>query len=552
MKPPVRDTAIEIDFGSLVDHPISHDRLAIFNSGLVTADTYRRDATYFERTRPEHLRIDLGWGAEWMPGTRELVTLGTDGPHYDFTETDEIAKILRSVGVRPYWSYCYVPTAVRAPDGDWRTIDLDDNGWVALVREYARGAGERGVEIGYHEVYNEPDLRDERTGEPVFFAGTLNDYLDLYRATATAIRAVDPTAMIGGPALASVGANADWLRPFLDMVATEGLPLDFLSFHHYGTYGLQLALDTVVGILAKYEQFDHVELHLNEYNSFTIDYPRGGLQDTHLLAGAFAEDAARFLSGRRLTRISWAQFLDSGNDNYSGMVSIDGTAKPVLHTYEFLQHMPNDRRRAVVAGAHGVGALASSDGRRAAAMIWNRSSEDQTISLTVTHAPGGDAHVRMIDAGHVGEIVGPFDGRPLQLSRGAVACLEWGAPADSKPARRSVLRARYDYADRTPGAWTDVDEIDGTVRFGTGPLNDAVPSTSLRVGYDVRGSLVPQFEHTIVFADGALAPGVVDVSIEPAAAGDATTLWFTLSGAPACVFARSTPVRQRSDLEVQP
>ena len=240
------------------------------------------------------------------------------------------ARFLSGVGVRPYWAYSYVPRAVRPEGADWRTMAVDDRLWVDLVTEYVRGAAERGVSIGYHEVYNEPDLRDERTAEPVFYAGDLDDYLDLYRKTAAAIRAVDPAARIGGPALASVAKNAHWLRPFLQTVVDEDLPLDFLSFHHYGTHGIAPALDTVRGVLAEFPQLAEVELHLNEYNSFTIDYPRGGLQDSHLLASAFAADLPLLLGDPSLTRASWAQFLDSGNGNYSGMIGIDGEVKPLL------------------------------------------------------------------------------------------------------------------------------------------------------------------------------------------------------------------------------
>src|SRR5690606_17632670 len=114
-------------------------------------------------------------------------------------------------GTRPYWSYCYVPRAARDQGGDWRTMGEDDSVWVQTVEAYVAGLRERGVTIGYHEVYNEPDLRDERTAEPTFFTGDLADYLDLYRATATAIRGTDPAARVGGPALAVTAVHADWL-----------------------------------------------------------------------------------------------------------------------------------------------------------------------------------------------------------------------------------------------------------------------------------------------------------------------------------------------------
>lgn len=540
MKPVLCTAEVFVDFSRLTGPPVSHDRIALFNSGLVPAEIYRRDADFFARTRPEHLRVDLGWGAEWMPWTREVVQVAGGRTVYDFAETDEIAHLLNRRDVRPYWAYSYVPSAVRAEGADWRTMAEDDGPWVDMVAAYAAGAADRrSVRIGYHEVYNEPDLRDERTGEAVFYAGDLDDYLNLYRRVAPAIRAADPAGLIGGPALASVNANAGWLRPFLNMVDAEALPLDFLSFHHYGSYGLASVLDTVTGILAEYPQFEQVELHLNEYNSFNIDYPRGGLQDGYLLASAFAEDAVRLLRTRRVTRTSWAQFLDSGNGNYSGMVTTDGDAKPLLHAYEFFQRMPVDARDVCVNGAPGLGAIASSDRERGAVMMWNRSTRN--IAVTVQSLGGlAPARLRLIDSTHSGDTAQEWGGGVVQLERGATVCLEYGTcpPAAAPSGHRRVARARYDYADRAETAWTDVDEIDGTVRFGTGP---GISERVLRVGYDLpatdtalaSGNL--QLEQAITYADGAAAPG--EVSVDRIDRGDAVTLWFTLTGAPDETFA---------------
>ncbi|WP_022891285.1 GH39 family glycosyl hydrolase [Agromyces subbeticus] len=539
MKPVPTTATVSIDFDRLADHPVSHDRIALFNSGLVTAATYDRDREFFSRTKPEHLRIDLGWGAEWMPWTREVVTVDADGSRrFDFTETDEIARFLNEEGVRPYWAYSYVPEAARPAGADWRTMAPDDAVWVDTIREYVAGARERGVEIGYHEVYNEPDLRDERTGEPVFYAGTLDDYLQLYRVTSKAIREADPTARIGGPALASVNANADWLRAFLTVVADESLPLDFLSFHHYGTYGIRPVIETVVGILAECPQFAEVELHLNEYNSFVIDYPRGGLQDGHLLAGAFAADVELFLATPSLTRVSWAQFLDSGNDNYSGMVDIEGRAKPLFLAYEFFQRMPVERNLVTVDGPDGVGAIASSDGDRRSVLLWNRSSGDLDVTLATSSADAAPRAVILDGRDDTGEhaLAAARVGNDgiswsVPLARGATAMIRWGADAPANDGRRRVLRSRAAISDRSSDAWVDVDERSATIRFGTA----SEPAAVLRAGIDLVGAASPVVSSEVRLADGTPAAG--DVTVELSRSGEVQTLWATLSGAPANAFA---------------
>lgn len=511
MRAPMTSATVRIDPTTLVDHPLSKERIAVYDSGLVPLERYRRDSAHIAATRPESLRIDLGWGAEWMPWTREVVTAGPDGRlAFDFGETDALARVLGEVGTRPYWSYCYVPAAARDRGGDWRTMGADDTVWVRTVEAYVAGLRERGVTVGYHEVYNEPDLRDERTAEPTFYTGCLEDYLDLYRATAPAIRRADPAARVGGPALAVAAVHADWLDAFCAMVTTEGLPLDFLSFHHYGHFGLEATLRTVDDVLAGYPALRHVERHLNEYNAFSIDYPRGGLQDTHLLASAFAADIPRLLAHRELTRTHWAQFLDSGEGNFSGMVDIDGVPKPIHAVYGFYQHMPVDRVAISVDGPPGVGGVASASSSSTQAILWNRHFAAVDVDLSLSRVDG--------DAGVV--VVGP-DGvspeRPLPVRgarasvvvpAGGVALVRVGEPAAAAGPRRA-----WGIALGADGAgWADLDEASLTFRFGAGAGGGwsayaaDVPGDALPDGWDVRATT----------ADGAPVGAVVVAEVDGA------------------------------------
>lgn len=484
MRPIPSRATIRIDPGHAVGHPLSKERIAVYNSGLVPIQRYRRDAAWIAATAPESLRIDLGWGAEWMPWTREVVQADAQGRlSFDFRETDDIARLLADAGTRPYWSYCYVPKAARPEGGDWRTMAADDLPWVSTVRAYVEGMRERQVSVGYHEVYNEPDLRDERTGEATFYTGGLQDYLDLYRATATAIRQADPTARVGGPALAVTAAHADWLEAFCRMVVAERLPLDFLSFHHYGHFGLESTLRIVRDTVARHRELRHVEWHLNEYNAFSIDYPRHGLQDTHLLAATFAAELPRLLAHRDLTRTHWAQYLDSGEGNFSGMIDIDGRPKPIHAVYEFYQRMPIDRISCAVDGPPGVGAIASSDGSAAAAIVWNRHFTAVEIDLELPAGagsaggawrdlepdpPGRNAGLNavLIDADGVSEAsaLPRSDGRAqLALPPGGVALLVVGELPSRPTARRSW---GIPVTPAVPG-WSDLDEATTVFRFGT-------------------------------------------------------------------------------------
>ncbi|WP_219418377.1 GH39 family glycosyl hydrolase [Pseudonocardia nigra] len=506
-----------MDLTQPVDHPLSKSKFAAFNSGLVQAATYRRDKAAFEATRPESVRIDIGWGAEWMEHRRAAARRIDGVIAHDFTELDEIGAFLNEMGVRPYWSYCYVPAPYRPPGGDWRDMDEDPTGWVDTVRAYVEGARTRGVVVGYHEVYNEPDLRDERTGDAVFYGGDLADYLNLYRAAAPAIRRSDPAAPIGGPALASVLHNEHWIPAFLDTVMAEGLPLDFFSFHHYGTHSVRVAVDTVLAQLDARPQLADVEVHLNEYNSYPVDYPRGGLQDGHHLAAAMLADFHRFLATPGVTRVHWAQFLDSGHGNYSGMVDIDGARKPVLSAYEFYQDLPTDRRSLVVEGPPELGGFAAAEPGRAAVLLWNRAPRALRVTGDLTGWPGSDtdAVLRRIDADHDGtgrESLDHADRWTLDLPQGGVALIELGrAGAPPRPAG-TVRRVRYRYPHRRAGAWADFEEATTTFRLGTAADPHAVPSitaeltgcgSSVTVESSVGGELGPDAELVLRLAGPA-------------------------------------------------
>ncbi|QNE21327.1 hypothetical protein F1D05_29690 [Kribbella qitaiheensis] len=522
MKTPATIATIRVHPASRADHPLSKSKFAVFNSGIVHAATYHRDAAALRAAQPESVRIDIGWGADWIGYERPISEPSRDGFAYDFSELDEIGAFLNDLGIRPYWSYCYIPSPYQPRGGDWRDLADDDGGWVDMISAYVEGAYERGVTVGYHEVYNEPDLRDERTGEAVFFGGDLDDYLALYRATASAIRKADPDTPVGGPALASVLANEHWIPAFLDLVTAEDLPLDFFSFHHYGTHSIQTALDKVLQHLENRPELGDVEVHLNEYNSYPVDYPLGGAQDTHHLAAALLADFATLLAAPGLTKVSWAQFLDSGHGNYSGMVTIDGRPKPVLSAYEFYQNMPVDRCVVDLDGPPEVGALAGSENGRFAVAIWNRAARTVQIQLDTGEGDYDAAALRRIDAEHDGsevEHAAVERNWTFELPRGGVVLLELTGsvhhPHSAAPVGE-VRRVRHQYTGRRTSAWADLEEATTTFRLGTASDPQAVPliaadlvgcgpSVTVTGGVtDAAGSAVPQASLAVRF-DGPTA-----------------------------------------------
>lgn len=168
---------------------------------------------------------------------RPYDTGGHAGTRYGFAYVDQVIDALLEAGVAPFLELGFMPPGLASGDETvfwWRgniTPPADHAEWARLVAALLRHLIDRyGIELVRTwpiEVWNEPNLEQ-------FWAGADRDaYFRLYEATVHAVKDVDASLDVGGPAL-SPGAD-DWWLPFADFVARRALPADFLSFHAYAS-----------------------------------------------------------------------------------------------------------------------------------------------------------------------------------------------------------------------------------------------------------------------------------------------------------------------------
>jgi xylan 1,4-beta-xylosidase len=133
---------------------------------------------------------------------------------YSFFNADQIIDFLLSIGVRPFVELSFMPTALASGS---KTV-FNYRGNVTPPRDYAQWStlihtlvghwvdryGIHEVSEWFFEVWNEPNLK-------AFWTGTQRDYFRLYRVTAAAIKTIDPSLKVGGPATARDG----WIEEFL-------------------------------------------------------------------------------------------------------------------------------------------------------------------------------------------------------------------------------------------------------------------------------------------------------------------------------------------------
>ena len=286
-------------------------------------------------------------------------------PIYNFQYVDTLYDALLARHIRPFVELSFMPRALASGPETvfwWKgniTPPKDMAKWNALIQAFVThlqsryGAGE--VNSWYFEVWNEPDLHNG------FFTGSQSDYFNLYRNTVEAIRAVCPRCRVGGPATA-VGWEADWL----DFIAKNHVPADFLSTHTYGVVKgsfdatgedgtlLDTSPNSITGrVRGSRDRIDHsatphLELHYTEWSSSYT--PTDYIHDQYIEA-AFILEKLRATASLTQSMSYWT-FTDIFEEGgpptrpfYGGfgLMTLQGIRKPAFFAYKFLAQLgPTD------------------------------------------------------------------------------------------------------------------------------------------------------------------------------------------------------------------
>jgi hypothetical protein len=235
---------------------------------------------YFRELRIPYVRLIA---PNW-PGTdcvhiqyifRNMEADPDDPANYDFELTDRYIATVVAVGAKPIYNLGlgvdsdlwnehktgeYRRARSNVPPADFQKFARI---CANVVRHYNQGwANGFHYGIEYWEVWNEPSLKS-------FWLGSQEQYFDLYSIVATELKKVDPAVKVGGPGhVGGTGPQAfDWLEQFLAMCQRRKLPLDFCSWHSYGSEHAEPMRQAgeVKRLLLKYG-FPNAENHLNEWS----------------------------------------------------------------------------------------------------------------------------------------------------------------------------------------------------------------------------------------------------------------------------------------------
>ncbi len=379
-------------------------KITMYNAGTINPiSNYNRDMDLIEAMNAESLRIDLSIGKQnddrnYTGGT--FLVTGTDDDwqnyNYNFSQLDSIVNQISAKDVLPYLDWTYVPKPLQENPNDktqgWKKINTSlpnwEEAWSQVYYNYAKHYVDKGIQIGYHEVLNEPDMFEGAGGmfmdKEQFESGLHNK---LYELSSKAIRKADPDATIGGPAFAF--ANSNEKNNFLRYVKDNNAPLDFYSFHSYDGLG---NLNYTTDLFARDEyKFDFLKtaFHMNEYSWLNGNYGEIFDKDNYFNTYKGAEKTLSAIMDvverTDVQWVHWAQFMESTvYDDAYGLIYSNGHVKAAYNAVKMYNDMPVWRYD--VAGLpSGVKGVFSANDTKMGYLIWNTNDSAQTITLKVNN-----------------------------------------------------------------------------------------------------------------------------------------------------------------------
>lgn len=299
-----------------------------------------------------------------------------DPASYDFTYTDIYTKSILDTGAEVYYRF---GSKIEHGVKKYGTlVPKDFKKWAIICEHIIRHYNEGWADgfcwnIKYWEIWNEPDGYQVDGNKPNW-AGTPEEFYELYSVAAVHLKACFPELYIGGPSMS--GPNEPWLRGFLEYLAKceKYVPVDFLGFHlyEYDIHGIAKHDDIIRSVLDEYGYKD-CELHINEWNYLT-DWTMGFVKTVQeIISMRGAAYVAAFMCHKQKQPIDKLMYYDARPSTFNGMFDFY-TLKPLKGYYPFVMFSKlYDLANEVYSSTDedNLFVAAASDGNRRAAMIVN-------------------------------------------------------------------------------------------------------------------------------------------------------------------------------------
>jgi len=225
--------------------------------------------------------------------------------------------------------------------------------------------------IKYFEFWTEPDGWS-------WYRGPLSTYVRMYEAFARGVKRADPKAKVGCPGLANY--NIHWWRVILDYCTKHDVPLDFASFHHYGSHASAFG-DHIAHfrnmVAGEFPKFKNVEILWSEWNNQIVPYKEAIAFKRTAADAAFAADCIKHMADQRVDMATFSYVPDDPNLWVGLGLFLDDqkTPKPVYNTLRAFAAMEGtdaERVRAETGADEilGLNAFATKAKEHVAVCVW--------------------------------------------------------------------------------------------------------------------------------------------------------------------------------------
>jgi hypothetical protein len=324
---------------------------------------------------PRYVRIDH------LYDYYNVLNFDDDGtPVYDFSELDRIVDSITDAGAEPLMSLSYTPSALI--DKNEFTPPNDFDAWEALVYETVYYYNvERGLNIQYWEVWNEPNLH--------FWEGSIQDYMDLYSATVRGLKRADSSAQIGGPATASFATTSptfyrfeeeNWFTALINHVNENNLPLDFVSWHLYSITPEAYALNIAIHEEWLTDLDPRPPMFLTEWN---FAAGAASAMDNGKSVSYLAKTLS-ILSDSNLEQAFYFEPIDGGDDwiRKWGLIRADGMRKASFYAFTLFDKL--DGIRLFTETNHpNIGAMATLSDEDLHVLVWIDTESNEIVSISI-------------------------------------------------------------------------------------------------------------------------------------------------------------------------
>jgi xylan 1,4-beta-xylosidase len=399
-----REATLTLDFSKNLG-PAQMNHISLGQGGLSPDPMWDSRIAEIRALHPRLIRLFVQEYFDVMPEVGK----------YHFETLDRSVNEIVQAGAIPIMTIAIRPK-VLYPKIDQDIVDPTDYAaWERLISAMVEHYKQRGLSGVYWEVGNEGDI-GERGGSPYRF--TPENYVRYYKHTAAAVLKADPTAHVGGPALAR--SMSPILPALLDAADQKKFPLSFVSWHIYNNDPkvVQGTIEYVKSLLAKHPSL-HPETILDEWNMALTVPPT----DPRIQPAFIAETAWRMkesgldyscyyhIRDYHVDRDRFAAYSSPGGASfmaswwnrmpqYSGLFDFQNVMRPAYFSFELLARLTGDRLESS-SNDDAVHAFLTfdKDYEYYSLMFWNFSATPVDVTLNLQALPETlRAHRRELDA----------------------------------------------------------------------------------------------------------------------------------------------------------